>query len=567
MNERWTIGRKLIAGFMGVAGITLLVGMASAVHMVRVSLMVRHLGENNVPAMDVANSVERAALSTLCEARSFVHTGDPEDIERARRHLAEAKENVQAAQQLSIQRKRPMLEYDAAAASAAAGQYEQWLDKTVALAATQKQALGNAMAAAEAFQRALDGYLGEQQNSWHALLATEDPFPAEAAGLRTLRIESARAIQCAGHAVVADTWRAIAERNAVRFQATMARCADLDPMLEALQRDTRQERNWELLAECRAAAGTYLEAMRQFGDGWLAMREVDVRRTVLAQDVVIAARHTQRDVVDDTLLSVEQTKAWLRISSALLFAGVGIGLLASLALGLWFARAIQREHVRLQSEILRTSEAERQRIGRDLHDSLGQSLAGIGYWAEAVRADMARQALPEAADAEKLVRLIQKTVEQALGMSRGLLLADLKRLGLAAALKELAMGTQDLFGVTCGYEGPEAVPQIDLDTASQMYRIAQEAAANAAKHGKDAAITIELFQSPKGLLLLVRDAGKGIAPSDGSGKGMGLEIMRYRAAAIGATLRIDSQRGCGTTVSCLLPVELAVRAGQDPTGP
>ena len=217
---------------------------------------------------------------------------------------------------------------------------------------------------------------------------------------------------------------------------------------------------------------------------------------------------------------------------------------------------------RLESEILQAAEAERQRIGRDLHDGLGQSLTAIGYLADAVREDLARARRPEAAAVKKLGRLIGQTAAQSHALARGLLLADLKRDGLAAALQELAFRTQELFGVACRYSGPAVLPPLDVHVAGQLYRIAQEAATNAAKHGHAQRIDLRLAKERRGLLLAVRDNGRGLPARKKSAPGLGLDIMRYRAGLIGAALRIESQPRRGATVFCLLPRAAPARKKQ-----
>lgn len=209
---------------------------------------------------------------------------------------------------------------------------------------------------------------------------------------------------------------------------------------------------------------------------------------------------------------------------------------------------------RLESEILQAAEAERQRIGRDLHDSLGQSLTAIGYLADAVREDLSRAKRPEAADVRKLGRLIEKTADQSHALARGLMLADLKRGGLSAALQELAFRTQELFGVACRYRGSASVPPLDANVAGQLYRIAQEAVTNAAKHGNAPSIDVHLAEKRSGLLLTVRDTGRGLPAKKKPNVRLGLDIMRYRAGLIGATLEIESARHRGTLVKCLLPL-------------
>lgn len=215
------------------------------------------------------------------------------------------------------------------------------------------------------------------------------------------------------------------------------------------------------------------------------------------------------------------------------------------------------DHRRLEESILNAGEAERQRIGRDLHDGLGQSLTAIRYMVEAVHADCARAKRPEAAELGKIARLIEETAQAAHALSHSLLPLDLKRQGLGTALRELAMDVRRLFKVPCRYAGADDVDLNDVNAASQLYRIAQEAATNAAKHSRAKEIEIRLARKPNGLLLSVRDTGCGIPPKRGQAAGMGLDIMRYRAGMIGAALGIDSVRGRGTVVNCLLPLPAA----------
>ena len=208
---------------------------------------------------------------------------------------------------------------------------------------------------------------------------------------------------------------------------------------------------------------------------------------------------------------------------------------------------------RLEAEILEAAEAERLRIGRDLHDSLGQSLTGIGYLAEALREDLASRGAREAADVQRLAKLIEEAAGKTHALAGGLLLVDLKRGGLGPALQELALRTQELFGVKCRYRGPVEVDRVGEEAAVQLYRIAQEAAANAAKHGKGKGIAIRLSARREGLLLSIRDTGRGLPPGPPKSGGMGLDIMRYRAGIIGAVFWIESKAGKGTAVNCLLP--------------
>jgi len=134
---------------------------------------------------------------------------------------------------------------------------------------------------------------------------------------------------------------------------------------------------------------------------------------------------------------------------------------------------------------------------------------------------------------------------------------ELKRRGIVAALHELAANTQDLFGVSCHFTAVSGIRLTDIDMASQLYRIAQEAVNNAARHGHAKSIGIRLSRRHGYIVLSIHDNGIGMHRKGSYENGMGLRIMKHRADVIGAVLQIDSARGKGTTVSCLLPLPRA----------
>jgi signal transduction histidine kinase len=93
----------------------------------------------------------------------------------------------------------------------------------------------------------------------------------------------------------------------------------------------------------------------------------------------------------------------------------------------------------------------------------------------------------------------------------------------------------------------------DSAVAINLYRIAQEAANNAIKHGKATSIAISLSASHGTALLCIRDNGGGFSKGSGASKGLGLRVMQYRASRIGGSLTIDGDSKKGTTISCTFP--------------
>ncbi|MFN0076658.1 MAG: PAS domain S-box protein [Prosthecobacter sp.] len=209
----------------------------------------------------------------------------------------------------------------------------------------------------------------------------------------------------------------------------------------------------------------------------------------------------------------------------------------------------------LEEKILHISEEEQHRIGQDIHDDLCQQLAAIGCLAKVAHQQLTRAARPEAASLEEIVRLVTQANVRAREMSRGLMPVVLDAAGLMAALGELAQGTERIFRVSCPFRCERPVQVPDNKMATQLFRIAQEAVANAIKHSHADRIEISLGQDQSHLTLIIRDNGDGI-PDNLSGRstGMGLLTMNHRARMIGGNLTAAPDEFGGTIVRCTIPV-------------
>ncbi|OYW30224.1 MAG: hypothetical protein B7Z47_03825 [Chthoniobacter sp. 12-60-6] len=215
--------------------------------------------------------------------------------------------------------------------------------------------------------------------------------------------------------------------------------------------------------------------------------------------------------------------------------------------------AAEADRRRLEQEILQISEREQQRIGRDLHDDLGQQLAGLSIMATMLSRSLASRAAPEVPAAAQITELLKKTVAVTRGLARGLHPVAEEPDGLVSALHDLAARMTALFQIDCQFDCAGAVQVNDNTAATHLYRIAQEAVSNGVKHGQAGHVIISLSADAEGLVLSIKDDGIGISPLDPQRQGMGLRIMHYRASMIGATLAIEKQPGGGTCVTCTLP--------------
>lgn len=212
----------------------------------------------------------------------------------------------------------------------------------------------------------------------------------------------------------------------------------------------------------------------------------------------------------------------------------------------------------LQQEVLHIAMLERQRIGQELHDGTQQELTGLGLLALNLKEKLSQQGAKD--DAELATRIATGIAQANLNvrhLAHGLIPVPIDADNLTGALALLAQNTQQIYGLSCRFECLAPVELPDLDTATHLYRIAQEAVANSVKHAMADALSIRLARTNGELTLEITDNGNGIDLNNHPLKGIGLRLMAYRSAVIGAKFDVRSREGRGTTVRCVLPSSVA----------
>jgi signal transduction histidine kinase len=218
--------------------------------------------------------------------------------------------------------------------------------------------------------------------------------------------------------------------------------------------------------------------------------------------------------------------------------------------------SLQRESAerqRMAREMLAVSDREQRRIGQDLHDGLGQLLAGMAFLSQALAQKLGKQSIAETAEAMQLVHLANKAMTWARELVHGLSPVELEGEGFIVALQDLALQAEHLFGLTCQVTCDRLPPMPDHTVATHLYRIAQEAVSNAVKHGQAHRVVLALTAGQDSTRLTIHDDGIGFQEGASKPTGMGLRSMHYRASIIGASLAIHSDTGSGTTVVCEWP--------------
>jgi two-component system sensor histidine kinase UhpB len=211
-------------------------------------------------------------------------------------------------------------------------------------------------------------------------------------------------------------------------------------------------------------------------------------------------------------------------------------------------RRLEAERRRAGSAALHAQEEERARVARDLHDEVNQSLTGL-----LLRLEAAREAAPPELEGElaETKALANQAMGELLSLARQLRPTALDDLGLAAAIE----GQVGRLGgeIETGLEVEGDFSDLGDDAQLVVYRVAQEALSNAARHSGAERVEVHLRRTEGGgVRLEVGDDGRGFA-FDESERGLGIGGMRERALLIGAELTIESRPGAGTTVRLAVP--------------
>ncbi|MET9658757.1 sensor histidine kinase [Streptomyces sp. NPDC006510] len=274
--------------------------------------------------------------------------------------------------------------------------------------------------------------------------------------------------------------------------------------------------------------------------------------------------------------------SWSRQGWSLQFVGetmvstlivVAVGVL----IGLWAHSVVAQstERARLIVELERTqaelSEAhqrqgaadERERMARDIHDTLAQGLASIVVLAEAARAGLAS----EPARSAQQLRSIESTARENLAEARELVGSAQQRGGSAAgSVAHTLRRILDRFAEDTGLmvAGELADVECDQQTRIALLRCTQESLANVRKHARASTVGVLLTRGPHGVELEVTDDGTGFVPEES--KGFGLDGMRKRLAELGGRLTVTSSVGDGTRVLGMIPLEPAPGDGDVESG-
>jgi signal transduction histidine kinase len=218
---------------------------------------------------------------------------------------------------------------------------------------------------------------------------------------------------------------------------------------------------------------------------------------------------------------------------------------------------LQRELRGLSRQMLSAQEDERKKISRELHDVVGQTLAGINIHLDSLKKEAALNTKTLVRNIKRTQRLVEKSADTLNNFARELRPAVLDDLGLIPALHSLMKTFTAQTGVRTGLTAFSEILKLNTTRRTTLFRVVQEALINVARHAHATRVEVTILNFDPGLRMTIQDDGKsfqvGSAKSGRGRKGLGLLGMRERVEMIGGRFLIESAVGNGTTITVNIP--------------
>ena len=223
-------------------------------------------------------------------------------------------------------------------------------------------------------------------------------------------------------------------------------------------------------------------------------------------------------------------------------------------------KALENHLRNISAKLVDAQESERERVARELHDSVGASLVSLKFAFEEWLADRKQNAQAQPENDPSIIHRIQQLIDEVHNISKNLHPSILHDIGFTAAIHAFCRETQESFkSIKINLYLQTSDGDIPDKLKIVLYRVIQEGVINSAKHAVPDTINIELFKRPGSIELMINDDGKGFDVSalernQTKPKGIGLKTLRDRADIYGGSFILESTIGKGTALQFIWPI-------------
>ncbi|MGH9345211.1 MAG: CHASE3 domain-containing protein [Terriglobia bacterium] len=337
-----------------------------------------------------------------------------------------------------------------------------------------------------------------------------------------------------------------------------ARAIDLDPgLLRTLQNliDAKLQEMGKLIELYRRDGPAQALALVRTNAGFRVMNKIEQ-----------ISRRLKRDATGQFSYEADRLAKHNREALVISLFGIAIVLFVLILATVRLARSFQynarliARYRSLARKLESVREEERAHLAREIHDTLGQALSviklNVALAARQMTADMALASNTLG----QTTNSVDKTIQSLRAVAKRLRPPLLDAAGVGPALEEYLRELQGETRLSIQFSADPELPGLAGEKAAAVFRICQEALTNILRHADASEVSIRLQSDRESLKLAVQDNGCGFAWEQAKDKSLGLLGMQERATLIGAHLEIASERGAGTTVTLLVPVQAKTTA-------
>lgn len=349
------LGAKIGMGFGALILIAVALGAVAIIQMTGVLTQANTMKDKNVPAVIVANQVERESLQTMYNIRGYAYTEEKKYLEQGEKHLENVKTELKNALDLGNKQNIKELITAAKEAEIEASKYAGLLETTKKLVADLDEKRKEMDTNARQYMKMCSEYLENQEKKLKEELhvsagvekkddGADQAITKTGAELweRYRKTKMSNDVIDMGNAIRVANWRAQAERDPANFEKAIE-VFKPGPVLDELDKITKDPANKKQIEECRKAAEGYVHAMKGFLADWKELNlKVAVERGEVAEKVLGKAQSTARLGIDNTKIGAEGAATALSFANWVLIFGLGIAMLVGIVLAVVITLGITR---------------------------------------------------------------------------------------------------------------------------------------------------------------------------------------------------------------------------------
>jgi methyl-accepting chemotaxis protein len=355
------LGTKLYLGFSALVAIALFLGGLAVWQMSGVRRDATLMSKDYVPAVLVANNVERESLKTMYEVRGYAFTEETNYLARGTANLGDVSKFLKDAKSLANGSGKSLefLRQAADKAEAKAQEYEQLLQQTVSITAALDKDVNAMNKSAQDFVTSCENYITSQTVKLKAAVkGSSSPAVRSAAGAedaattstvsaseindRIEKVSLGNEVIDLGNAIRIGNFKAQANRDPVLFQETQKRFTELSAKLDQLKAITKLDVDLKELEETRAAAQAYNDSMSGYLRNWLAREELGRKRTIVGDAVLAEAESTATTSAETTAKMASASALALSSASTIMITGLSFGVVIGALLAFFITRSITK---------------------------------------------------------------------------------------------------------------------------------------------------------------------------------------------------------------------------------